>query len=96
MENKYFFRVPANFTRMFSQIGDLGSGAGKGGGGGGSIREAGGEFGKREAAQEEEYFYKQVREIFRKYQKYIYSYYINNYFYIVHCLFILFFWVLIL
>jgi hypothetical protein len=43
-----------------SQIGDLGSGAGKGGGGGGSIREAGGAFGKMEAANEEEFFYKQV------------------------------------
>lgn len=42
------------------QLGDLGSGAGKGGGGGGSIREAGGSFGKMEAAREEEYFYKQV------------------------------------
>lgn len=43
-----------------SQLGDLGSGAGKGGGGGGSIREAGGAFGKMEASREEEYFYKQV------------------------------------
>ncbi|XP_069704146.1 tigger transposable element-derived protein 6-like isoform X2 [Periplaneta americana] len=43
-----------------SQLGDLGSGAGKGGGGGGSIREAGGAFGKMEAAREEEYFYKQI------------------------------------
>ena len=43
-----------------SQLGDLGSGAGKGGGGGGSIREAGGAFGKVEAGREEEYFYKKV------------------------------------
>lgn len=43
-----------------SSLGDLGSGAGKGGGGGGSIREAGGSFGKMEAAHEEEYFYKKV------------------------------------
>lgn len=43
-----------------SQVGDLGSGAGRGGGGGGSIREAGGAFGKLEAAREEEYFYKKV------------------------------------
>jgi len=43
-----------------SQIGELGSGAGKGGGGGGSIREAGGSFGKMEAAREEEFFHKQV------------------------------------
>jgi hypothetical protein len=45
---------------MSSQLGDLGSGAGKGGGGGGSIREAGGAFGKSEAAKEEEYFYRKV------------------------------------
>ncbi|KAM8713987.1 hypothetical protein ACLKA7_014188 [Drosophila subpalustris] len=47
-------------AKMSSQLGDLGSGAGKGGGGGGSIREAGGAFGKMEAAREEEYFYKKV------------------------------------
>jgi len=47
---------------MSGQLGDLGSGAGKGGGGGGSIREAGGAFGKMEAAREEEYFYKKVSE----------------------------------
>jgi len=41
-------------------LGNLGSGAGKGGGGGGSIREAGGAMGERQAANEEEYFYKQV------------------------------------
>jgi len=35
-----------------------GSGAGKGGGSGGSIRDAGGAFGKMEAAREDEYFYK--------------------------------------
>ena len=40
--------------------GERGSGAGKGGGEGGSIREAGGAFGKREAAQEEMYFRKQA------------------------------------
>lgn len=43
-----------------SHVGELGSGAGKGDGGGGSIREAGGSFGKMEAAREEEFFYKQV------------------------------------
>jgi len=47
---------------MSSQLGDLGSGAGRGGGGGGSIREAGGAFGKMEAAKEEEYFYHKQRE----------------------------------
>ncbi|CAD7077390.1 unnamed protein product [Hermetia illucens] len=49
-----------------SQLGDLGSGAGKGGGGGGSIREAGGAFGKMEAAREEEYFYKKQQEQLHK------------------------------
>ncbi|XP_034302901.2 ATPase inhibitor mai-2, mitochondrial isoform X1 [Magallana gigas] len=39
--------------RMMSN--DLGGGAGKGGGTGGSIREAGGTFGKIEAAREEEF-----------------------------------------
>ncbi|CAG9796953.1 unnamed protein product [Diatraea saccharalis] len=46
--------------RMYS--GEPGSGAGKGGGGGGSIREAGGAFGKMEAAREDEYFYKKQKE----------------------------------
>lgn len=40
--------------------GELGSGAGKGGGAGGAIREAGGAFGRLEAAREEEFFYKKV------------------------------------
>lgn len=40
--------------------GEPGSGAGKGGGGGGSIREAGGAFGKMEAAREDQYFYNKV------------------------------------
>ncbi|VDQ08655.1 unnamed protein product [Trichobilharzia regenti] len=39
---------------------EFGRGAGKGGGGGGTIRDAGGAFGKREARNEEEYFYKLV------------------------------------
>lgn len=40
--------------------GERGSGVGKGGGGGGSIREAGGSFGKMEAAHEDQYFYNLV------------------------------------
>jgi len=36
--------------------GEKGSGAGKGGGSGGAVRDAGGAFGKRQAAKEEEYF----------------------------------------
>ncbi|XP_053616487.1 ATPase inhibitor mai-2, mitochondrial-like isoform X2 [Plodia interpunctella] len=47
-------------VRMY--VGEPGSGAGKGGGGGGSIREAGGSFGKMEAAREDEYFYKKQKE----------------------------------
>ncbi|KAA0203053.1 hypothetical protein HAZT_HAZT007989 [Hyalella azteca] len=38
--------------------GEAGSGAGKGGGSGGAIRDAGGAFGKKEAANEEQYFRK--------------------------------------
>lgn len=45
--------------------GEAGSGAGKGGGTGGSIRDAGGSFGKREAAQEEQYFRKLVRNLLK-------------------------------
>ncbi|KAK0390469.1 hypothetical protein QR680_019369 [Steinernema hermaphroditum] len=42
-------------------LGDFGAGAGKAGGSGGSIRDAGGAFGKLEAAREEEYFHKLQR-----------------------------------
>ncbi|XP_045182459.2 ATPase inhibitor mai-2, mitochondrial-like isoform X1 [Mercenaria mercenaria] len=45
-------------VRAMSQVGGFGEGAGKGGGAGGSIRDAGGSFGKMEAAHEEEYFRK--------------------------------------
>ncbi|GIY60607.1 hypothetical protein CDAR_303621 [Caerostris darwini] len=50
---------------MFASMrcnGEWGSGAGKGGGSGGSVRDAGGSFGKMEAAREEEYFRKQQKE----------------------------------
>ncbi|KAJ9577663.1 hypothetical protein L9F63_005743 [Diploptera punctata] len=58
---------PIIMSRSFSsQLGDLGSGAGKGGGGGGSIRDAGGSFGKMEAGREEEYFYKKQKEQIKK------------------------------
>lgn len=40
--------------------GEAGSGAGVGGGSGGAIRDAGGSFGKREVALEEQYFRKLV------------------------------------
>ncbi|KPJ00243.1 ATPase inhibitor mai-2, mitochondrial [Papilio xuthus] len=42
--------------------GEPGSGAGKGGGTGGAIRDAGGSFGKMQAAREEEYFYNKQKE----------------------------------
>lgn len=48
---------------MYS-TGELGSGAGKGGGGGGAIRDAGGAFGKMEAANEGAYFHKKVSSSF--------------------------------
>ncbi|CAH0562107.1 unnamed protein product [Brassicogethes aeneus] len=60
--SKLFSSNPIRNFRLMSQLGDLGSGAGKGGGGGGSIREAGGAFGKIEAGREEEFFYKQQKE----------------------------------
>ncbi|VDO28918.1 unnamed protein product [Haemonchus placei] len=42
--------------------GGYGDGVGKGGGTGGSIRDAGGAFGKMEAAREDEYFYKMQKQ----------------------------------
>lgn len=54
----HFLNHQSTDFRMYS--GEPGSGAGRGGGGGGAIREAGGAFGKMEAAREEEYFYKKV------------------------------------
>lgn len=42
------------------RMGDYGSGAGSADGSAGSIRSAGGAFGKREAAFEEQYFHKLV------------------------------------
>ncbi|XP_059054932.1 uncharacterized protein LOC131848972 [Achroia grisella] len=57
---KHVLWVKRQEMAMYS--GEPGSGAGKGGGGGGSIREAGGSFGKMEAAREDEYFYKKQKE----------------------------------
>ncbi|KAM4047192.1 ATPase inhibitor, mitochondrial [Anomaloglossus baeobatrachus] len=48
--------VYVQMRRSSDQLGELGKGAGKGGGGGGSVRDAGGAFGKRQAAEEERYF----------------------------------------
>ncbi|CAL7937751.1 unnamed protein product [Xylocopa violacea] len=65
-------RAVTTFSRnmaMLSQVrmsGERGSGAGKGGGGGGSIREAGGSFGKMEAAHEDQYFYNLQKQQIQK------------------------------
>ncbi|EDW08521.1 ATPase inhibitor mai-2, mitochondrial [Drosophila mojavensis] len=59
--SQHLYPKQIQYLRM-SHVGELGSGAGKGGGAGGSIREAGGSFGKMEAAREEEFFYKQQKE----------------------------------
>ncbi|ESO83154.1 hypothetical protein LOTGIDRAFT_236756 [Lottia gigantea] len=56
-------------TRCMSD--EFGSGAGKGGGGGGSIREAGGSFGKMEAAHEEQYFRKLQAEQLKKMKEHL-------------------------
>ncbi|XP_041361308.1 ATPase inhibitor mai-2, mitochondrial-like isoform X1 [Gigantopelta aegis] len=53
----------------YMSTGEFGSGAGKGGGTGGSIRDAGGAFGKMEAAREEEYFRKQQKEQLKEIRK---------------------------
>lgn len=44
------------YSARLMSTGEQGSGAGKGGGTGGAVRDAGGAFGKRQAAKEEEYF----------------------------------------
>ena len=65
-------RVIATFSRGMASlsqvrmIGERGSGAGHGGGGGGAIREAGGAFGKMEAAHEDQYFYNQDKAKLQK------------------------------
>lgn len=59
-------RVSQTLRMCSSQLGELGRGAGRGGGAGGSIREAGGAFGKAEAAREEEYFYEKVIQVHNK------------------------------
>ena len=56
--------------------GEPGSGAGRGGGGGGAIREAGGSFGKMEAAREDQYFYEKVIDWPYKFGHSIFIFYI--------------------
>ncbi|VDO70630.1 unnamed protein product [Heligmosomoides polygyrus] len=46
-----------------------GRGVGKGGGAGGAIREAGGAFGERQAAKEEDYFRKKTRDAVEAYRR---------------------------
>lgn len=65
----YLISGSFRLSKMSTQLGDLGSGAGQGGGGGGSIRAAGGAFGRLEAAHEEQFFHKKV---------YIYIYKLRN------------------
>ncbi|CAH8632171.1 unnamed protein product [Heterobilharzia americana] len=75
---KVVLKDPMNFLKPFS-IGcirmypgdEYGRGAGKGGGGGGSIREAGGAFGKLEARNEEEYFYRLQQQQLRALKKHL-------------------------
>lgn len=56
----------AEYYSQVRMVGERGSGAGKGGGGGGSIREAGGSFGKMEAAHEDQYFYNLQKQQLQK------------------------------
>ncbi|KAJ8020593.1 ATPase inhibitor, mitochondrial [Holothuria leucospilota] len=55
-------------SRCFSS-GEWGSGVGKGGGTGGTIRDAGGAFGKMEAAHEEQYFRRLQQEQLKNLKK---------------------------
>ncbi|XP_050462982.1 uncharacterized protein LOC126857522 isoform X2 [Cataglyphis hispanica] len=56
----------AEYYSHVRMSGERGSGAGKGGGGGGAIRDAGGSFGKMEAAHEDQYFYNLQKEQLQK------------------------------
>nr|XP_012153470.1 PREDICTED: ATPase inhibitor mai-2, mitochondrial-like [Megachile rotundata] len=61
---KQFFHK--KITSQVRMVGERGSGAGQGGGGGGAIRDAGGSFGKMEAAHEDQYFYNQDKAKLQK------------------------------
>lgn len=63
------FRSPLALCVRTMSKGDPGSGAGQGGGTGGTIRDAGGSFGKREAAQEDQYFKRLEAEQLEKMRK---------------------------
>ncbi|XP_076395145.1 uncharacterized protein LOC105661758 isoform X1 [Megachile rotundata] len=56
----------AEYYSQVRMVGERGSGAGQGGGGGGAIRDAGGSFGKMEAAHEDQYFYNQDKAKLQK------------------------------
>ena len=61
-----------SLVRMMSgtaATGTPGEGAGKGGGGGGSVRDAGGSMGKRQAAQEEQYFRQEQQKQIEEYKE---------------------------
>ncbi|PAV79504.1 hypothetical protein WR25_06567 [Diploscapter pachys] len=58
-----------SFSRAMS--GHPGDGAGRGGGSGGSVRDAGGAFGKMEAAREDEYFYKKQKEQLQQLKRHV-------------------------
>jgi len=50
-------------------VGTPGEGAGKGGGSGGSVRDAGGSMGKRQAAQEEQFFRQEQQRQIEEYKQ---------------------------
>jgi len=50
-------------------VGTPGEGAGKGGGAGGSVRDAGGSMGKRQAAQEEQFFRQEQQRQIEEYKQ---------------------------
>ncbi|XP_028051005.2 uncharacterized protein LOC105835285 isoform X2 [Monomorium pharaonis] len=59
-------QVNEYYSHAIRLAGERGSGAGKGGGSGGTIRDAGGSFGKMEAAHEDQYFYNLQKEQIKK------------------------------
>ncbi|XP_068241165.1 ATPase inhibitor mai-2, mitochondrial-like isoform X2 [Palaemon carinicauda] len=59
-------RTPLTLCVRNMGKGEPGSGSGDGGGAGGAIRDAGGAFGKRQAAQEDQYFRKLQEEQLKK------------------------------
>nr|XP_027201462.1 ATPase inhibitor mai-1, mitochondrial-like [Dermatophagoides pteronyssinus] len=61
--------VNINKASSRNMSGEWGSGSGKGGGTGGSVRDAGGAFGRMEAAREEEFFRRKQQEELEKLRK---------------------------